>query len=66
MGASGSGKSTLLNLVGFLDRPDRGTYLFDGQDLSGADDESLSQTRNRRIGFVFQQFHRSSERLRDR
>jgi ABC-type lipoprotein export system ATPase subunit len=57
MGASGSGKSTLLNLVGFLDRPDRGTYLFDGVDLSGADDESLSRTRNRRIGFVFQQFH---------
>jgi ABC-type lipoprotein export system ATPase subunit len=57
MGASGSGKSTLLNLVGFLDRPDGGTYLLDGVDFTGADDESLSRTRNRRIGFVFQQFH---------
>lgn len=57
MGASGSGKSTLLNLLGFLDRPDRGTYRFDGQDLSAADDETMSRTRNRKIGFVFQQFH---------
>jgi ABC-type lipoprotein export system ATPase subunit len=47
----------LLNLVGFLDRPDRGTYLFDGKDLSRADDETMSRTRNARIGFVFQQFH---------
>lgn len=57
MGASGSGKSTLLNLLGFLDRPDRGAYRFDGTDYAGADDETLSRVRNRRIGFVFQQFN---------
>jgi ABC-type lipoprotein export system ATPase subunit len=57
MGASGSGKSTLLNLLGFLDRPDRGTYRFEGADLANADDTTLSNVRNRRIGFVFQQFH---------
>jgi len=57
MGPSGCGKSTLLNLLGFLDRPDGGTYRFEGADLSGADDATLSAVRNRRIGFVFQQFH---------
>jgi ABC-type lipoprotein export system ATPase subunit len=57
MGASGSGKSTLLNLLGFLDRPDRGTYRFEGTDLTNADDVTLSNVRNARIGFVFQQFH---------
>jgi ABC-type lipoprotein export system ATPase subunit len=57
MGASGSGKSTLLNLLGFLDRPDRGTYRFQGADLTEADDATLSAARNDRIGFVFQQFH---------
>jgi ABC-type lipoprotein export system ATPase subunit len=57
MGSSGSGKSTLLNLLGFLDRPDRGTYRFEGKDLTMADDATLSATRNNRIGFVFQQFH---------
>ena len=57
MGASGSGKSTLLNLLGFLDRPDSGIYRFEGADLTGADDATLSAVRNRRIGFVFQQFH---------
>ena len=57
MGPSGSGKSTLLNLLGFLDRADRGTYRFDGKDLTAADDATLSATRNNRIGFVFQQFH---------
>ena len=57
MGPSGSGKSTLLNILGLLDRPDGGTYLLDGQDYSGADDEARSAARNRKIGFVFQQFH---------
>jgi ABC-type lipoprotein export system ATPase subunit len=57
MGASGSGKSTLLNIIGFLDRPDGGIYRFEGTDLSHADDDTLSAVRNRRIGFVFQQFH---------
>jgi putative ABC transport system ATP-binding protein len=57
MGPSGSGKSTLLNILGLLDRPDGGTYLLDGMDYSGAGDEDLSTARNRKIGFVFQQFH---------
>jgi len=57
MGPSGSGKSTLLNLLGFLDSPDAGRYLFQGDDLSRADDDTLSAVRNRKIGFVFQQFH---------
>jgi putative ABC transport system ATP-binding protein len=57
MGASGSGKSTLLNLLGFLDRADRGSYRFDGTDYAGATDDVLSRMRNRKIGFVFQQFH---------
>jgi putative ABC transport system ATP-binding protein len=57
MGPSGSGKTTLMNILGFLDRPDGGRYLFEGVDLSGADDDRLSALRNRRIGFVFQQFH---------
>ena len=57
MGPSGSGKSTLMNILGFLDRPDSGAYRFEGQDLSVADDDRLSAVRNRRIGFVFQQFH---------
>ncbi|MCK7592385.1 ABC transporter ATP-binding protein [Pseudomarimonas salicorniae] len=56
-GASGSGKSTLLNLLGCLDRPDEGSYRLDGIDVAGLDDEALSATRNRRIGFVFQSFH---------
>jgi len=57
MGPSGSGKSTLLNILGLLDRPDSGRYLLDGQDYSQADDEARSAARNRKIGFVFQQFH---------
>jgi putative ABC transport system ATP-binding protein len=57
MGASGSGKSTLLNILGFLDRPDGGTYRLEDTDWSDADDDVLSALRNRKIGFVFQQFH---------
>lgn len=56
-GQSGSGKSTLLNILGLLDRPDSGAYRFDGREWSGASDDDLSDARNRRIGFVFQQFH---------
>lgn len=56
-GTSGSGKSTLLHLIGLLDRMTSGTYLFDGQDVSGLDDDALSGFRNSRIGFVFQSFH---------
>ena len=57
MGRSGSGKSTLLNILGLLDRPDGGRYRLDGADFSTADDDALSAARNRKIGFVFQQFH---------
>jgi putative ABC transport system ATP-binding protein len=57
MGRSGSGKSTLLNILGLLDRPDSGRYLLDGVDFSSADDDARSAARNRRLGFVFQQFH---------
>ncbi len=57
MGPSGSGKSTLLNILGLLDRPDSGRYLLDGEDYANADDETRSAARNRKIGFVFQQFH---------
>ena len=57
MGASGSGKSTLLNVVGTLDRPTSGRYVFDGRAVDGLDDQALSQLRNSRIGFVFQSFN---------
>ncbi|HEX2562039.1 ABC transporter ATP-binding protein [Phenylobacterium sp.] len=56
IGPSGSGKSTLMNLLGGLDRPDDGAYLFDGEDVSGFDDDELAQFRNQRIGFCFQSF----------
>jgi lipoprotein-releasing system ATP-binding protein len=55
VGPSGSGKTTLLNLIGTLDRPDSGRILFEDLDLSGMKDEQLSQFRNEKIGFVFQQ-----------
>src|SRR5712691_5565159 len=57
VGASGSGKSTLMNLLGLLDRPDKGRYLLDGQDVSGLDINAQARLRNRKIGFVFQMFH---------
>jgi len=57
MGRSGSGKSTLLNILGLLDRPDSGSYRLQGVDLSHAGDDEVSAARNRKIGFVFQQFH---------
>jgi putative ABC transport system ATP-binding protein len=57
MGRSGSGKSTLLNILGLMDRPDGGRYLLDGVDYSRADDDTRSAARNRKLGFVFQQFH---------
>jgi putative ABC transport system ATP-binding protein len=57
MGASGSGKSTLMNILGCLDVPTRGRYLFGGEDVSTMSERELAHVRNRRIGFVFQQFH---------
>lgn len=56
-GASGSGKSTMLNLLGCLDRPTGGRYLFDGEDISLRDDDGLSAIRLQRIGFIFQSFN---------
>ncbi len=57
MGPSGSGKSTMLHILGFLDRPDSGSYCLDGKDISRLDDDHLAVLRNQIAGFVFQQFH---------
>ena len=57
MGPSGSGKSTLMNIIGCLDRPTSGSYLFDAEDVAAKNDDELSDLRNRGIGFVFQQFN---------
>ncbi|HLO87504.1 MAG TPA: ABC transporter ATP-binding protein [Nostocaceae cyanobacterium] len=57
MGASGSGKSTLMNIIGCLDRPTNGNYIFEGRNLTSFDDDELAYIRNQRIGFVFQQFN---------
>lgn len=57
MGPSGSGKSTLMNIIGCLDKPTQGTYIFDGIDISTQNDTQLSRIRNKGIGFVFQSFN---------
>lgn len=57
MGPSGSGKSTLMNILGCLDRPSNGSYRLNGREVSSLSDDELALTRNREIGFVFQNFN---------
>ncbi len=57
MGQSGSGKSTLMNILGCLDLPSGGSYYLDGQDIAGMSEDQLAAIRNRKIGFIFQQFN---------
>jgi len=57
IGVSGSGKSTLMNVVGFLDKPTVGRYIFDGADVSRLNDNQLAEMRNKKIGFVFQTYN---------
>lgn len=57
MGPSGCGKSTLLNLIGMLDSPSGGSYIFNGQEVAGLSEAKLSETRKSNIGFIFQSFN---------
>ena len=57
LGPSGSGKSTLMNMIGCLDTPSNGTYILDGQQIAKLSNERMSAIRNRKIGFVFQNFY---------
>ena len=57
MGASGSGKSTLMNILGCLDKPTEGSYHLNGREVSRLNDDELSFTRNKHLGFVFQNFN---------
>ena len=57
MGPSGSGKSTLMNVIGCLDTPSEGTYIFENEPVHEMDDNQLASIRNRKIGFVFQTFN---------
>ncbi len=57
MGPSGCGKSTLLNVIGMLDSPSSGSYMFDGQEVAGLGEAKLAQVRKSSIGFIFQSFN---------
>ncbi|ACL10821.1 ABC transporter ATP-binding protein [Desulfurococcus amylolyticus] len=57
MGPSGSGKSTLLNMLGLLDKPTSGRIIIEGRDVTGLSSNEIADIRNRKIGFVFQQFN---------
>lgn len=57
IGASGSGKSTMMNILGMLDRPDKGEYYLENREVNSYNDDELAKVRNKTIGFVFQKFH---------
>src|SRR5664279_3440573 len=57
MGASGSGKSTMLNILGCLEKPNSGTYILDGVDMSKLNKDELAHLRNQKLGFVFQSYN---------
>jgi putative ABC transport system ATP-binding protein len=57
IGASGSGKSTLMHIIGCLDKPTLGRYTFDGADVSQLNDDKLAEMRNKKFGFVFQEYN---------
>src|SRR3984957_8311503 len=57
MGSSGSGKSTMMNIIGCLDRPTSGQFVFEGRDVARLSEPELADIRSRRIGFVFQSFN---------